>query len=99
MFPNDWRNLLGHKDEQDPRAKGEKNIVHLEEGVEALRLLVLHEALNAKDGGEVRDERGGDRGPGRERCDARLPAHIRLWHEGEDGREDGEQRVGDWGHF
>ena len=99
MFPNHWRNLFDHEDKQDSRAKGEEEVVQLEEGVEALRLLVLQEALDAKDGGEVRDEGGGDSGPGRERCDTRLPAHIRLWQVREDGREDNEQRVGDWGHF
>ena len=41
MFPNDWRNLLGHEDEHDPGTKSEDNIVNLEEGVEALRLLIL----------------------------------------------------------
>ena len=98
MFPNDWRNLLDHEDEHDPRANGEEKVVHLEEVVEALRLLILQEGLNAKDGRKVHDERGSDRGPGRERCDTRFPAHVRLWYVREDGREDGEQRVGDWGH-
>ena len=99
MFPNDWRNLLDHEDEQNPRTKSEEEIVDLEEGVEALCLLILQEALNAKDGGEIRDERGGDRRPGRERRDARLPAHVRFWHVGEDGCDDGEEHVSDWGHI
>jgi len=99
VFPNDWRNLLDHENEQDSRTKGEENVVDLEEGVEALRPVVLQEGLNAKDSREVRDERGGDRRPGRERCNAWLPAHIRLWHTGEDGGEENQQGVGDWGHF
>jgi hypothetical protein len=99
ILPNDWCNLLDHEDEQDTRTKAKKNVVDLEEGVEALRLLVLQKGLNAKDSREVHDERGGDRRPGRERCDTRFPAHVRLWQVGEDGREDGQQRVGDGGHF
>jgi len=64
VLPNDWHDFLDHEDEQDSRTKGEENVVHLEEGIEALRRAVLEEGLNAKDGGEVRDECGGDRGPG-----------------------------------
>jgi len=41
IFPNDWCNLLDHEDEQNSRAKSEEKVVHLEERVEALRLLVL----------------------------------------------------------
>ncbi len=64
MLPNYWSDLLGYENEQDSRANGEENVMHLEEGVEALRRVVLQEGLNAKDSGEVRDERGGERGPG-----------------------------------
>lgn len=99
MLPNDWSDLLGHEDEQDSRAKGEEKVVHLEEGVEALRRAVLQEGLNPKDSGEVRDEGGGERGPGRDRCHARLPAHKRLRNPVEDGGEDGQQSVGDLNHF
>ena len=99
MFPNDWSDLLGHENEQDSRAKGEEKVVYLEEGVEALRRVVLQEGLNSKDSGEVRDERGRERRPGRERCNARLPAHIRLRNPEEDWGEDGQQGVGDLNHF
>ena len=99
MFPKDRCNLLDHEDEQNPRTKSEEEIVDLEEGVEALRVFILQEALNAKDDGEIRDEGGGDRRPGRERRDARLPAHIRFWQVEEDGCDDGKERVSDWGHI
>ena len=99
MLPNNWNDLLGHENEQNSRGKGEEKVMYLEEAVGVLRRVVLHQGLNGKDGGEVRDERGGDRGPGRERCDTRLPAHIRLRHPVEDGREDCQQGVGDLKHF
>ena len=90
MLQEDGYDFFEHEREQERAAEREDDIMGAEPGEEDVGLVVAHEVLDGKDGGEVYGHDREDDGGRREGRDTRLPGRELFRYRGER-----EGRVGD----